>query len=180
MSRHYVKFTPEMVYFIYSICENKTCKEIAELTSKEFGITLNEFQIRGVKQRYNIKSYKNGHFCKNIGKQILDKDGYIIEKVKDCSKYATYRHQNKDGSGWILAHHKIWIDSGKMIPLGYNLCFKNKDKTDLRLENLILVKRDIMGKMCRNNRFSKNADITQCNLTLTKLKDVIKNAGGCK
>lgn len=76
--------------------------------------------------------FKKGNTPKNhreVGSERISKDGYIEIKVAEPNK-------------WRLKHRLLWEQTNGKIPRGYNIQFKNKNKTDLRLENLYIISRE--------------------------------------
>jgi len=75
--------------------------------------------------------FKKGYVPKNtakIGTEVFTKDGYIKIKVA---------HPNK----WKLKHRQIWEQKKGKIPKGYNVQFKDGNKTNTNLENLYIISR---------------------------------------
>lgn len=75
--------------------------------------------------------FKAGHSPVNhrpVGSERITKDGYIEIKVAEPGK-------------WRLKHRVVWEEANGPIPPGYNVQFRNKNKEDLRLENLYLISR---------------------------------------
>lgn len=72
--------------------------------------------------------FKKGNVSANWkpkGTERMTEDGYIEVKIAD-----------KGLRMWRLKHRLVWEEANGKIPDGYNICFKNGDKTDCRLENL--------------------------------------------
>lgn len=81
----------------------------------------------------NMKStqFKKGHLPKNhkpVGTERTTKDGYIERKTQDPNK-------------WELLHRIVWREHNGEIPKGYNIQFKDGDRTNCNIENLYLISR---------------------------------------
>lgn len=75
--------------------------------------------------------YKKGHTPvnrKEVGSERVSRDGYMEVKVAEPNK-------------WMLKHRVVWEQANGPIPKGYNIQFRNGDKTDVRLENLYIISR---------------------------------------
>lgn len=65
---------------------------------------------------------QNPHNTKYDGHERIDKDGYVLIRVK-VGKY-------------VLKHRLLWEENYGKIPKKMAIVFKNGDKTDIRIENL--------------------------------------------
>jgi hypothetical protein len=65
---------------------------------------------------------------KEIGSERVSRDGYVEVKVAEPNK-------------WRHKHRVLWEQANGLIPKGYNIQFRNGDKTDIRLENLYIISR---------------------------------------
>lgn len=64
-----------------------------------------------------------------VGTEIWKDDGYLWRKIAEPNK-------------WKQVHRIIWEESYGPIPDGYICSFKNKNRKDIRLENLYLTTRE--------------------------------------
>lgn len=142
-----------------------TIKEIVELINTKYGTNYTFEQIKYLKGKYKIKSKNDGRFKKGqnahnhqeIGYQFIDKKtGYTYIKVKEPNVFVQMQR-------YVYEKHY-----GK-IPSGYSVIFLNQNKSDFRIENLMLVRtKDKL--VCKNKKmFSANPDITQLGLLNAKL-----------
>lgn len=73
--------------------------------------------------------FKKGNIPQNykpVGSERISKDGYIEIKVKDPNK-------------WQLKHRYIWEKENGKIPKGMLLIFKDNNKLNIDLDNLMLI-----------------------------------------
>lgn len=78
-----------------------------------------------------------------IGSERIRSDGYRERKLTDTG--VTRRD-------YVLIHHIVWQESGREIPPGYRLVFKDGNKTNFALDNLELVSRaDLMRRNSVHN-----------------------------
>ena len=141
---------------------------LSELTSelnKEFGLTLQESQIRAFLKNHKITcgrtgrfekgqeswnkgkkgymganstSFKKGqvpHNTKYLGHERITKDGYIEIQVPVQNKHTGY------ANSYVLKHRWVWEQANGPVPDGHIISFKNGDRTDCRLDNLELITR---------------------------------------
>jgi len=71
-----------------------------------------------------------GRNVKPIGTEIIDKQGYLKRKVSDTGI------SNKD---WQFVHRYIWQEAGREIPPGHVVAFKDGNRKNVTLENLVLM-----------------------------------------
>lgn len=65
-------------------------------------------------------------------------DGYLQRKVTDTGVTR---------NDYRPVHHLVWLEAGREIPPGHALVFINRDRTDIRLDNLELVpRRELMRR----------------------------------
>lgn len=95
-----------------------------------------------------------------------DVGGYVFIKLADV-RHAPWNHN------WYPEHIITWEWAhGRPLPRGYALCFRNGDRTDLRLDNLELVhRRDLMR---RNSIHNLPAPVAQAMHALGALKRQIR------
>lgn len=75
--------------------------------------------------------FKKGHIPANyrsVGSERVNVDGYIEVKVADPNK-------------WKLKHRVVWESVNGKIPKGYIIIFRDNDKTNTDIDNLLLIKR---------------------------------------
>lgn len=67
-----------------------------------------------------------------IGSERFSKDGYLQRKITETG----YRPRD-----WVAVHDLIWIAQHGPIPEGHVVVFRNKKRTDIRLDNLEMISR---------------------------------------
>ena len=63
-----------------------------------------------------------------VGSERVSKDGYVEVKVSEPNR-------------WRQKHRVVWEKTNGPIPTGYNIQFRNKNRQDIRLENLYMISR---------------------------------------
>lgn len=86
----------------------------------------------------------------SIGTEVRDPDGYLKRKVRDDAPRGFSRRN------WKFVHVLMWEEHRGPVPSGHAVVFRNGDKTDIRIENLELVRRsDLMRRNSYHNRYPK-------------------------
>jgi hypothetical protein len=95
--------------------------------------------------RMRETQFKKGQFPINkdpgfyvLGALRVNADGYIDMRVSF----------EQGARGWRALHRILWEDQHGSVPKGYALCFKDRDKLNVELDNLELVSR---AELCRRN-----------------------------
>lgn len=191
------KFTEEMVEFARANTEGKSVRELMQAVNARFGTSFTYDQIKAMKSRYHLPAGSSGQFQKglvpwNKGKKITEwMDAEGIEHWK-----ANYFHgdphntkpigsirQNLDGymeikvrhvahdprHNWIGLHRYVWEQEHGEIPKGMLVSFKDGDKTNCNIDNLILIDRRTAQAMMKNNLWSKHANLTEAGVAVAKV-----------
>ncbi|MFV0411449.1 MAG: HNH endonuclease signature motif containing protein [Paracoccus sp. (in: a-proteobacteria)] len=91
----------------------------------------------------NRTSFKKGQMAHNhkpVGSTRINVEGYVENKVEEPKK-------------WIGLHRKVWLETHGKIPKNHVIAFKNGDKTDCRIDNLMLLSRSELSVI--NHNFSQ-------------------------
>lgn len=182
-----VRWTDEEKEYLSKITPGHHYKEIVYLMNEKFERTFTIEMIKGAIGRYKLNTGFNGRFkkgniphnkglsmcypgCertwfkkgnlplnhKKVGSERVDRDGYTLIKVAEPNQ-------------WKLKHRVIWEQVNGPIPKGYSLIFADKDKTNMSLDNLILVSRKELMVINRRNLIKDNAELTKSGVNLSKL-----------
>ncbi|SDO95310.1 HNH endonuclease signature motif containing protein [Desulforhopalus singaporensis] len=158
--------TPEQVEFVERRYKEITRHELLDELNRKFGLSLRLTQLVAFIKKHKITSgrtgqyekgcvsfnagtkglmkknsgsFQQGHRPKNykpLGHERTDKDGYVLVKVAECNPW------NHTTSGWYRHKHVvIWEEVNGSVPNGYCVRFKDGDRRNICLENLILVSR---------------------------------------
>ena len=98
------------------------------------------WQAGGGAARTKWKKGQKPHNWKPLGSERISKDGYRQRKVADTG------HMHTD---WKFVHLLEWEKHRGPLPKGYMIKFRNGDRTDIRIDNLICVSR--VANMHQNN-----------------------------
>lgn len=170
----------EDIKYFKQIVKGHTTKEIIDLFYKTTGILLSKQQVKDQKRRFKLTSgvdagFKKGHKAtgkpfkkgniphnhKPIGYEFLRSDGYIEIKVAEPNT-------------WKLKHLYIYEKYKGKIPEGYNIIFLDQDKTNFNLDNLELVKTNIIKGTIGTRLIIKNKEFNKALILTQQLKEKVK------
>jgi hypothetical protein len=175
--------------YLAQITPGSHYKEIQKLINEKFEINLTIGQIKGAIGRYKLNTGFSGKFdkghvpnnkgmkgivyegCKKtwfkkgntpinhreVGSERITKDGYVEIKITEPNK-------------WRLKHLVIWERENGPLPKGHALVFADSDKTNLNIDNFLLVTRHQLLIMNNNKLIKNNPELTK---TGTIISDVI-------
>lgn len=184
-----MKYTDEMKEFIIKHYKGITSKDLANIFNEKFKTDIRESQMKGFKSNNRLAS---GVDCKFVKGQTSYNKGQKGVYYKGCEKgwfkkgdsphnhkpVGSERIDNKDGytlvktkepKTWELKQHIIWKQHNGEIPKGYKVIFLNRDKTDLRIENLAIVSKAELLTMNRNKLIYSNSDATTTGILIAKV-----------
>lgn len=182
-----IKYTPEQLAFIEANCTLER-KVLTEKVNSAFDTQFNVDHIKSLCTRKGWKSGRTGQFIKgqrnwNAGtkgvmkansgsfkkgdpvwnhkpvgyERVCPKDGYILIKTAEPR---TFKHK----------HRVVWEEHNGAIPDNHVVVFKNMDRTDCRIDNLVLLSRSELVRY--NQSFNKLAtpESNDACITLAKIK----------
>lgn len=106
--------------------------------------------------------FKSGHMPHNhmpVGSVVIKADGYQWKKVAEPNR-------------WRQLHHLVWEAVNGPIPPHHCVAFRNGDRMDVRLENLILISRDENAML--NSIRCGDGDLLDTAVTLHRLEQKIR------
>ncbi|MFM1542313.1 HNH endonuclease signature motif containing protein [Helcococcus ovis] len=185
-------YTEEHKEYLRAVSFGKTNKEITELFNKKFRLNKTESQIKSLRlktggcltrntgrfekgmisankgKKYpgktNVTSFKKGHVPANyreIGSTRISKDGYQEIKIS----------KNK----WKFTHNVIYEKHYGKIPKDSMIKFIDNDKTNLDINNLVLIKKSVNMRMNQKKWYTNKRDINESRILLVKVNEKIKN-----
>ena len=163
--------TIEEEQFVLDNYKGKLTKEICDMLYEKFGNRYSELQINTFKRYRKLKSgtkgkggFKKGGTPPNtrpIGSEKVNKDGYTRIKVAEPNV-------------WKLKQQYIWEQHNGKIPKGYSIVFANQDRTDFRIENLMLVRNKDMLVAKNRGLLTTDEELTKTGILVAKLMNKTK------
>lgn len=108
--------------------------------------------------------FKKGHRPHNsvgVDTEVIVDDGYIKVKIAEPNV-------------WELKHRIVWQKVNGVIPEDSCLIFLNGDKTDCRIENLMLIKRSVLCVLNHEHLLFNDAAATKCGVTMAMIKSRVR------
>ncbi|MBV2128201.1 HNH endonuclease signature motif containing protein [Arsukibacterium indicum] len=155
-------FTNEQVAFIRSEYQNLTVPELTKQFNSKFSADKSKQQIKNFIFQQGIRCNRSGHFEKgqqpwNTGKKGWTAGGRSAEtrfkpghQRSDTQQVGAIRADRKDGylmvkvempNKWRLMHVVEWEKHYGPIPPNHRLWFKDNDRTNWHIDNLMLITR---------------------------------------
>ena len=189
-------WTDEQYQFLKENIKGTPRKELHKMFNEHFNLNLKFTQIDGAITRKKLNNGRVGKFRKGfvpwnkgmkgwqpggrssvtqfkkgqppinwrpVGSERLDKDGYTVVKVAEPNE-------------WMLKHRKIWQDAGREIPGGHALLFIDGDKTNITLDNLMLVSRAHLAVGNKAKLFHEDRALNESVLKYIDLKIAVRKA----
>lgn len=160
-------YTMEMKEFLNNFIPGHSRKEIQKVFYENFNIFLTDAQIKYFCRKNRIFTGRTGRFekghrptnappkgvcppalapyryqkgnirnCKPAGTERVNTLGYIEVKIDDLNK-------------WKMKHVLAWEKKNGKVPDGYVVIFKDGDRKNCDIDNLMLVSRKVLGVMNR-------------------------------
>ena len=110
--------------------------------------------------------FKKGNIPANaraIGRERVDKKGYILIKIQDG-------HKNNN---WIRKHRYLYEQKYGKVPKGHKVIFADGNNRNFDLNNLIVVSDAEELIMNRNNLFKEDTELTKAGVAVAKLLDKV-------
>lgn len=200
-ARHYPQ---GMLAYIRDNSWNVSSKDMAERVNEKFGTSFTPTGMKQFRQRHGIKSgltgwFRKGHPPGNKGKRMEEfaspeaiarsaktrfkpghrpknelpvgtvrktKDGYLIRKI---SMTGTQWER------WEFIHRRVWEDHNGPIPDGMYITFKDGNKENCSIENLMLITKAENQAMMRKGLRCEDPDITEAGLAMVRLENAVKD-----
>lgn len=131
--------------------------------SQNKGMTWNDFMSPEAQERSRLNQYKKGHVPKNrkeLGEVYLRSDGYVWIKVQDGT----------GNRNWTQYHRYVWEQNNGPVPEGHKLIFLDGDRTNCRIENLMLVSDGVLSTANKWFGLGKEPEINKAIVKAAELK----------
>lgn len=180
-------FPPEVLTFFEANNHGKTAQEMANLLNHTFGTCYTVQQIKSCRARNHWDSGLTGHFSpghtphnkgkkghsytgmsatqfkpghtphnhKPIGSERVNREGYRERKVEEPNK-------------WKPVHVLNWETIHGPVPRGCVLIFKDHDRNNSDVSNLLLVTRGELAVMNKRGLCTQNGEVTEAGLVLAR------------
>lgn len=182
-------YTPEQVDFIKSIAHLSRI-EMANLFNEKYNEQRTNKSMQRFCSKHKLTGVENtGRFNKGVQTWNKGKTGYMganrtsfnkgnkphntrpLWSERICSKDGFVHIKVSEKNGFVLKHRWVWQQAGLEIPTGMMLCFKDGNKLNCDLANLMLMKKSELLRY--NQKYSRYStpENNETLLILGKLKD---------
>lgn len=182
-----IKYTEEMLMFLRQHEETPRTELTCKFNAK-FGYNLSPDSIKAKCLRMGLKTGRTGCFAKGQTSWNKGKKGYMGANVTSFKKGQRgwnakpigYERITKDGyievktaepRTFELKHRVVWEKAHGEIPSGHALVFKNLNKQDCRIENLMLVSRAELARLNQSYIKHSTPETHESCILLAKIKD---------
>ena len=110
--------------------------------------------------------FQKGHIPANyrpVGSERVNADGYIEVKVADPNK-------------WKLKHRVVWESVNGKIPKGYIIIFRDNDKSNTDIDNLLLIKRGTHAVLNHTGLCECSGEFKETAICIAELKAATSRA----
>lgn len=97
------------------------------------------------------------HNYRPVGSERVNKDGYLEVKVKDPRT-------------WKLKHRLVWEKANGKIPQDSIVIFRDGNKQNVSIENLILIKKSVNAVLNHTGLMAHNGEMKDAAIKLAELK----------
>ena len=181
-------FPPEVLAFFEVNNQGRSAKDMADLLNATFGTSYTVNQIKGCRARMHWNSGLTGHFEKGhtpynkgkkghkypgmeltqfkaghrphnahpVGTELVNTDGYLARKVAEPNK-------------WRHVHILNWEAAHGPVPEGHVVIFKDQNRSNCTLDNLLLVSRAELAIMNKRRLVVEDPDGTETGLYIARL-----------
>ena len=190
-------WTEEEKKYLAEITPGRGYQEITEMMTNKFNLDYTKSQVSGAIKRYGLSTGRTGRFEKGhvpfnkgtkgltganktsfkkgnvphtylpIGSESVTRDGYTIVKVSN---------QGTRNEQWRPKHRLIWEKHYGPVPDSHAIVFGDGDKTNLSIENLVLVSRSQLSVMNTKKLIQNDAELTRAGAHVAELLVAINKA----
>lgn len=154
--------------FVKGLIPHNLGKKMSEVTKNKLVASGNPLFAKGA----NRTKYTE----RPLYSERVDRDGYTYVKVPYNS--LCLKQRNTDGTGWMLKHHKVWIDNGNPTfdKKKYALVFIDGNRRNFDINNLKLVSRATLSRMSKARRWSDISSVNNSYLLLSEVETKLTSA----
>jgi hypothetical protein len=187
------QYTEAQLTFLRLECEMPR-KELTEAFNRRFGTSLTESAIKGTCKRNGWNTGRTGYFQKGntswnagkkgwqaggrsastrfrkgqkphtwnpIGHERVTKEGYLQRKVTDTG-YTP--------ADYVEVHRLLWEEHNGPIPEGHIVIFKDGDRTNIEIDNLMLISRGENAVMNKLGMGRLHPDLKEAAVNVARLR----------
>ena len=127
-------------------------------------------RLADIRRRMAPTQFKKGQPSINeypLGTIVTNSEGYLLRKV---------RMKGSLWERWEFLHRAVWIEHNGPIPEGMIVTFRDSNKQNCDISNLVLITKAENAQLTRLGYRSEDPDLTDAGLNLIRLRNVAKAA----
>ncbi len=184
-------YTENQKEFIRENIKGKLIAELTKIFNDEFGLKIKDSQMRAFVKNHKLKSgidcrFQKGHepigaFKKGEGghKPTQFKKGHRPQNYRPIGSeriniYGYTEVKTGDPSKWELKHKVIWEKHNGPVPDGCVIVFADRDKSNMKIDNLLIVTKKQLAMLNKNNLIKTDATLTKTGIIIA---DVLLKIG---
>lgn len=193
------RYTDEEKAFMSEIVPGHSYAQIKRIFTEKFGWEISAEQIKTYITRYHLNTgrtgyFEKGHIPSNAGKKMtadvykkisptMFKKGHISGNYRPVGS----ERINKDGyieiktkapSTWKLKHRFIWENTYGAIPKDSIVIFKDGNKQNVTIDNLMLIKKSVNAVLNHSGLAKYTGEFKEAAIKLAELKIATYQAKG--
>lgn len=161
--------------------------ELTNLVNQEFGTAYTQAQITGLCTRKGWLTGRTGQFHKGMTTWNKGKKGLCVSPASTFKKghiphnarpVGHERIDTKDGYIYVkvdglrtmvLKHRHVWEQANGPVPEGHVVVFRDGNRMNCSLDNLLLVKRGVLAVMNKRYSHEPNPNYTPLYLNMARI-----------
>ena len=180
------KWTQEEIDYLREIAYGKHMVEIVDMMSEKFNMSFSHNQIKAMMGRQNLKTGFTGRFEKGMNAWNKNTKGLVKSNKTTFKKGRVAENKKPIGSErvnvygyteikvaepniWDLKHRVIYRKHYGEIPEGMNVIFSDGDKSNFNIDNLVLVTRNQLFLLNKNNLIYNDSELTKTSVNVVKV-----------
>jgi hypothetical protein len=185
-------WTNEEKIYMAEITPGNSHKDILRLMCEKFNYDFTMTQITSAIKRYNLNTGRTGRYEKgripyNKGTKGIMKPNKTSFKKGDIpanhrevgseriNVYGYTEVKVAEPNKWKLKHRVIYEEHYGEIPKNHNVIFADGNKLNLDINNLVLVNKDQLLVLNKNELIKDNADLTKAGVNVANLMIKIRD-----
>lgn len=194
----YKHYTDEQIDYIREIAKGRTRQDITDLFNEKFNQNRTVKGIGNILHRHKIRTgmqghatqFKKGNKAWNKGlkrEEYLTKDqivksketqfkkGQVSPRRKDLgaeriNEFGFIEVKTEQPDTWKLKHRHIWEEEHGEIPYRHVIIFKDGDKTNCELDNMMMIYQNAVTTVGMRKALTEYPEINEAIYNLTELE----------
>ena len=185
-----VRWNKAQLDYLREYYPQHSAKELTAMLNKHFHLKRNVKQLQSAAKRYGIKSGRDGQFKPgnkphpnarpkgpnktSFGKGHKPANWKPIGHERWCGSHHKYLQRKVTDTGntvndYVEVHRLLWEEHHGPIPKSHVVIFRDGDRENIVIENLMLVSRGDHAQMCKMGLYRGDAETKDAALLLVKI-----------